>query len=697
MKRSNLLNRLTALGLTTVMFGGILTGCADKSSSESETTSSLSESSITEQIVSSITQAIQQQTTTQVHPTPLAFNPEDYAGNLDAFVYGLLISEYELNYNVFQAGIELPDGTEVFGIGYTDYADYYKSDDGTGFFPAGFLALIGEPEIPEDAIEKGLEITDLEIEDSQSSFVLAYECEPFLEHCVIWGQYLQYGVDEHGAITYQTEEYQRGKCNESLGTLYSFDEQKNVFDPKVGTYVPITGISLNTQIDFEAIEEEINRILENQDHNLAQSDIESSVYFAQEALNTYLLSLQTESFLGIPVDELIAQASALDPKDCIRITPDGTITVPLNGEIPKKPDLLTKWLVGASVGIVVASTIAVNIFVPASTPLTGAVASSALDVFMQVVVENHTMDNVNWAKVAVAATSGALLAWACPLAAAKTASQVTTLIGKEAAGKFAGLATMTLGNAIVSGATGAAMNAIDGKSSDEVLNSFLMGAAIGAAGTVAVAGIGKLASAAGKGASNLVQKTKPGKWLSNKLGNIGENVSTFINDHQVHLKNAKLEEILNPKSIAEATRSAMESLNNPVSVDSSSTQTIYGSAIKNKTDGCKREQEALKKLDLQHSSEDGYNIYNERYLVDSNGKKICDPQTGKGRRVDFVVTKDNKMIKSVEVTSETANKISQVAKENRILNSEKCYIINPKDKSLIEWNYNQTTEIMRLP
>lgn len=40
--------------------------------------------------------------------------------------------------------------------------------------------------------------------------------------------------------------------------------------------------------------------------------------------------------------------------------------------------------------------------------------------------------------------------------------------------------------------------------------------------------------------------------------------------------------------------------------------------------------------------------------------------TGKARRVDFVVVKGGKVVDSIEVTSQTADKKDQLAKESRI-------------------------------
>ena len=54
----------------------------------------------------------------------------------------------------------------------------------------------------------------------------AYDTEPFLEHCVIWNQYLRYGIDDNQHITYMTQDYERGKCDEE-GFTISVDTVEN--------------------------------------------------------------------------------------------------------------------------------------------------------------------------------------------------------------------------------------------------------------------------------------------------------------------------------------------------------------------------------------------------------------------------------------------------------------------------------------
>ena len=88
--------------------------------------------------------------------------------------------------------------------------------------------------------------------------------------------------------------------------------------------------------------------------------------------------------------------------------------------------------------------------------------------------------------------------------------------------------------------------------------------------------------------------------------------------------------------------------------------------IKNKEDGLRRENDVETDLRQQYPEKDGYNIESEVYLRDKDGNIVKDEKTGEARRIDFVVTKDGKAVDSIEVTSKTADKTEQLAKEERI-------------------------------
>ena len=97
-------------------------------------------------------------------------------------------------------------------------------------------------------------------------------------------------------------------------------------------------------------------------------------------------------------------------------------------------------------------------------------------------------------------------------------------------------------------------------------------------------------------------------------------------------------------------------------------------AIKNKMDGLARENEVFEELNSKYPPEKGYQIVSEVYLRDKDGNIVKDTVTGEARRVDFMVVKDGKVIDSIEVTSKTADKSEQLAKEERIRDNGGNYI-----------------------
>ena len=85
---------------------------------------------------------------------------------------------------------------------------------------------------------------------------------------------------------------------------------------------------------------------------------------------------------------------------------------------------------------------------------------------------------------------------------------------------------------------------------------------------------------------------------------------------------------------------------------------------KNRIAGALREKKVWKKLASEFGKE---NVFREQYIRDKFGNIIKDSVTGEARRIDFIVIKGDKIIKSIEVTSQEAQKGFQIAKEYRIL------------------------------
>lgn len=124
------------------------------------------------------------------------------------------------------------------------------------------------------------------------------------------------------------------------------------------------------------------------------------------------------------------------------------------------------------------------------------------------------------------------------------------------------------------------------------------------------------------------------------------------------------------------------------------TESEKGEPIKNKQDGLRREKEVEEELKEKYPEEEGYEILSEVYLRDKDGKIVKDPITGEARRIDFVILKDGKVVASIEVTSKTADKTDQTAKENRIRENGGNFI-KDSDGNLIEIPRSIQTRIER--
>lgn len=118
------------------------------------------------------------------------------------------------------------------------------------------------------------------------------------------------------------------------------------------------------------------------------------------------------------------------------------------------------------------------------------------------------------------------------------------------------------------------------------------------------------------------------------------------------------------------------------------------SPIQNKIDGLAREKEVGDELKEKYPESEGYSIISEAYLRDKDGNILRDPETGQARRIDFVVIKDGKVVDSVEVTSKTADKTAQSAKEERIRDAGGNYI-KDANGNLVEIPANVHTRIER--
>lgn len=121
----------------------------------------------------------------------------------------------------------------------------------------------------------------------------------------------------------------------------------------------------------------------------------------------------------------------------------------------------------------------------------------------------------------------------------------------------------------------------------------------------------------------------------------------------------------------------------------------------NRINGAARQEAVGAELLRDYPVEQGYNVESESYLRNQDGSIARDSsiQEGNGlegtRRLDFVVIKDGQVIKSVEVTSESAPKVLQSEKEDRIREAGGNYVRDRSTGELVLFAPGVRTEIVR--
>lgn len=164
---------------------------------------------------------------------------------------------------------------------------------------------------------------------------------------------------------------------------------------------------------------------------------------------------------------------------------------------------LAKWLVGTGCVIVTAVSLVGAVVViecPLLSALSGAMAGTAIEIFMEVVISGETLENVDWGKVALAAAAGAVSGYLGPYIYATRSGAAYFMVDSSLDG-------------LIGGIEHAARAWMDGEDGAHVIKSFGYGFAIGFALSAGFKAVGsiveKLASRAAPSLAKLAEKVFP--------------------------------------------------------------------------------------------------------------------------------------------------------------------------------------------
>lgn len=343
--------------------------------------------------------------------------------NEELYIYELIYSDLSLKYETSCAYINLGydnvDNEEIniYGLMYVDYEDAYVDSDDKTYYCSGFIAFPNQKSLNKLDTNYGYEIISEDaVYNEDYSFVYNYSTEDVHMHCILNNKYIKYDIIDN-IIYYEEEEYVYGMgVDDSRGNVWNYDTNEYVYIITEQDYVPAIGSGLASVSNYEDILFEVNEILRLQESNLTYDEIETFVSESQDALYSYLLGLQEETFFGYETSQLIELSKTLDPMQHIKISVSSTGIQKIDFiEINKIPSLAEKALttfvcVNAVVGGIVCEIIG-HVYPPLKpilSPIAGASIAVGIECFMQVVVENTPVSEMDWVKVGLAATSGAI-------------------------------------------------------------------------------------------------------------------------------------------------------------------------------------------------------------------------------------------------------------------------------------------------
>ena len=119
--------------------------------------------------------------------------------------------------------------------------------------------------------------------------------------------------------------------------------------------------------------------------------------------------------------------------------------------------------------------------------------------------------------------------------------------------------------------------------------------------------------------------------------------------------------------------------------------------LANQEAGHRRENAVAKMLRLLFPRNENYHVYREQYLRTKDGKIALDKRTHESRRIDFLVFRGRKPVRSLEVTSERVDKAAQLRKEADIRGAGGGYLLDPETHKLVKFPASLKTRVVRLP
>ena len=204
--------------------------------------------------------------------------------------------------------------------GYTGLGLYYYSEEFNIFAEntvkaCGFVEILPQGINPEGDIynaDETIYVCDVSEEDNQKAtanieyLIYSYDYENICpNHFIYKGKYITYYREKESLVRYTIQDNIKENYDLSLGNIYDYDNDIYVYDSSIfGEYRNHSAVELFGEINYNELELELKNLSSAQLANGYVVNEFNIVYISPEAIQTYLLSDEEDTFFGYSVDEL---------------------------------------------------------------------------------------------------------------------------------------------------------------------------------------------------------------------------------------------------------------------------------------------------------------------------------------------------------------------------------------------------------
>ncbi len=237
-------------------------------------------------------------------------NAEIYSMVFSAVQVDLKNAGFEVSAGVAQS--EYEDGYSALGLYYVDRdVNLFSSNQ---IMSCGFVEIVDDEDDYYDAFRSNelIYVIDTDTIEGQTSqeddlfYVYSYNYENIHSyHFIYQNKYITYYQESEMRVKYTVQDNVKENYDLLLGSLYNYDTDRYVYDDSIfDEYQTHSGMSLFSEEDYTALELLMKEQVAAQEQAGYYVEELTIVYISPEAIQTYLLSDEEETFFGYSVSAL---------------------------------------------------------------------------------------------------------------------------------------------------------------------------------------------------------------------------------------------------------------------------------------------------------------------------------------------------------------------------------------------------------